>query len=115
MDTKIPTLHTAPMKPIVLALAVAACGGSSIAQTPYSRDVERICDSVQLSGAQDMPENDRVFTIAMWLGSNVETQDGRDFLVRIQPLVGEDKARALEDEAKRVGLRTCALAAEWGR
>jgi cell division protein FtsN len=49
----------------------------------------------------------------MWLGPHVTTNDGREFLVAIQPLEGDAKALALETEAKRVGLTTCALATEW--
>jgi hypothetical protein len=33
--------------------------------------------------------------------------------VRIAPLTGEPKAKALEAEARRVGLGSCALAAAW--
>ena len=35
------------------------------------------------------------------------------FGTRIQPLTGNDKADALEAEARRVGHDGCALAAEW--
>ena len=51
--------------------------------------------------------------VANWLAANLETQESRDFLVKIQPFVGEEKATALENEAKRLGLAGCALAAEW--
>jgi hypothetical protein len=43
----------------------------------------------------------------------LQTPESRQFLIKIQPLVGDAKADALEDEAKRVGLSGCALAAQW--
>jgi hypothetical protein len=43
----------------------------------------------------------------------LKTPEAHEFLVKIQPLEGEPKARALDDEAHRVGLASCALSAEW--
>lgn len=79
----------------------------------YRTDITNLCDAMKLSGAMDKPEDERWVTIAMWLGPHVTTDGGREFLVAIQPLKGEAKALALETEAKRVGLTTCALAGEW--
>ena len=79
----------------------------------YKHDIENLCEVIHRSGADELPEGDRGPTIAMWLGPNIKTEAGHDFLVAIQPLVGEPKAKALDAEARRVGLDTCALAAEW--
>ncbi len=79
----------------------------------YRADITNLCDAVKLSGADKIADDQRIALIAMWLGPNIKTTEGHDFLVAIQPLVGEQKARALEDEARRVGLPGCALAAEW--
>jgi len=84
------------------------------ALTPaYKQDITNLCDVIHLSGADQLPKGDRSPTIAMWLGPHITTADGHEFLVAIQPLVGEAKAMALEHEAHRVGLDHCALAAEW--
>jgi hypothetical protein len=79
----------------------------------YRADITSLCDAVKLSGSEDMPKDERWQVIAMWLGPQIKTTDGHEFLIAIQPLKGEAKALALETEAKRVGLPTCALAAEW--
>lgn len=78
----------------------------------YAKDIEALCDAVKRSGAEDDP-GARQLTIANWLAANLTTPESRQFLVKIQPLVGEEKAQALETEAKRVGLPGCPLAAEW--
>jgi hypothetical protein len=124
------------MKSIVwLALALAACQrgdgrarpspGSAASARPatalpeapvtpeYRQDITTLCDVVRLSKADQMPKNQQWPIIAMWLGPHIQTSAARDFLVAIQPLTGEPKARALEAEAHRVGLEGCALAAEW--
>jgi hypothetical protein len=79
----------------------------------YAQDIDSLCQSVTRSGADKIEANARTLTIANWLAANLKTPESRKFLVEIQPLVGEAKAQALEAEAKRVGLGTCALAAEW--
>jgi hypothetical protein len=79
----------------------------------YRADITTLCDVVKLSGAEDKPKDERWQVIAMWLGPQIKTTEGHEFLVAIQPLKGEAKALALDTEAKRVGLTTCALATEW--
>jgi hypothetical protein len=79
----------------------------------YRADIEALCDCVTRSGADQKPRDERWPIIAMWLGPNIKTTEGHDFLVAIQPLRGEPKAFALETEARRVGLAKCELANEW--
>jgi hypothetical protein len=113
------------MKPLFACLLlVAACHKSSHKAEPtvaadvtpeYKQDIVNLCDVEHLSGADQLPEGNRTPSIAMWLGPHIKTQPGHDFLVKIQPLEGMDKAAALDAEAKRVGIGTCALADEWRR
>ena len=79
----------------------------------YKQDIINLCDVVHLSGADQLPKDQRSPSIAIWLGPHIKTAAGHDFLVAIQPLAGEVKAQALDDEAERVGLPSCALSAEW--
>lgn len=79
----------------------------------YRADITTLCDVVHLSEADKMPKDERWPIVAMWLGPHIKTSEAHDFLVAIQPLQGEAKALALDTEAKRVGLTTCALVAEW--
>lgn len=88
--------------------AVAAAPGSG-----YAKDIEALCESVTRSGADQGEPDAKALTIANWLAANLTTPESRKFLVRIQPLVGDAKASALETEARRVGLAGCALADEW--
>ena len=118
--------------PLLLVLAVAACQEGKQQQqvvddknttvislpkpeiTPaYRADITSLCDAIKLSGAEDKPKDERWVAVAMWLGPQIKTEAGHEFLIAIQPLQGETKALALETEAKRVGLATCALATEW--
>jgi hypothetical protein len=116
------------MKWTLLALALALFGcqhgdaGAPANRAPpdhppvgegYRADIANLCDSVHQSGADKVDDDQRIALIAMWLGPNIKTPEGHQFLVSIQPLAGEAKAKALDDEAHRVGLSGCALSAEW--
>jgi hypothetical protein len=94
---------------------VTGCGRDPAAKVsePYRSDIASLCDVVARSGADKLESGGRAYTTAMWLAANLQTQDAKDYLIRIQPLVGEPKADALEAEARRAGLPHCALADEW--
>jgi hypothetical protein len=102
------------------APAAGSGTGSAAAPAPvgpiaadYRADIENLCDVLKRSGADQLEPAQRNPTIAMWLGPNIKTAAGHQFLVQIQPLQGADKAQALELEAKRVGISECPLATEW--
>jgi len=101
---------------LVTALSASACqsgkGRADWRSTPFGRDMDRICNAVEQSGASQQPDS-RAFLIAQWLGRNLESQEGRHFLAKIQPLEGAAKADALDDQARQVGLGGCPLALEW--
>lgn len=109
------------MKWIPGLVIVAACqhgdgeGPKPAVDEKYRQDIASLCDVVHLSEADKLPDNERAPSIAMWLGPHIKTDQARDFLATIQPLTGEPKAQALEVEARRVGLTSCALANEWRR
>ncbi len=79
----------------------------------YAADIDALCNAVVRSGADKLAPTEQTVTIAMWLGSNLKTAEVRAFLVRVQPLVGNAKADALDAERARAGLATCPLAAIW--
>jgi hypothetical protein len=81
--------------------------------TPYDRDIDRICDVERLSGALEQPEGGRQLAIAQWLPGALETEDAHAFLVEIGTLGPDQKAAALDAEAKKAGLTGCPLARVW--
>ena len=111
------------MKQIACSLAcvvacLAGCQGNrdhAAAAVPeaYRADIDNLCNAVVRAGADQRPAGERTLLIATWLASHLTTDEAHQYLVKIQPLVGEPKAVALDAEATRVGLATCPLAAEW--
>lgn len=82
-------------------------------QTAMGRDLDRICNVMKYSGAeQEGPEN-HAFVTAQWLGQNLESGEGRDFLVEIAQLGAGKKGSALEAKALQVGVTECPTVALW--
>jgi len=80
----------------------------------YRGDISRLCDVMALSGADQLDEGSRMFTVADWLGSNLITEAGHDFLVTMQlESDGRRKGEILRGEASRLGLPACKLAESW--
>ena len=100
---------------VVLALAAACQSGKSPApsDSTYAKDVERICNAEQLSGALQEDPSSRAMLVAVWLGNNLVTQEGRDLMVRQAKLAPAEKAALLRAEAREVGLPGCPTADTW--
>jgi len=90
------------------ANAQAAQGGD-----PYRRDVDRICNAEAQSGALELEEGARAMHVAQWLGSHIESQDGREFLASLSRADPKGKAMLLQQESQKLGLGDCALAQAW--
>ena|SRR5687768_18462 len=106
------------MKWVILTLLVGCQREVQPASTDdpaYARDVDRICNVVERSGAAGMELAERTYLTATWLGSNLESPAGRALLAGIQPLDDANKARALELEATRIGVTSCPLVGELRR
>ncbi|MEO8842993.1 MAG: hypothetical protein ABI591_10555 [Kofleriaceae bacterium] len=93
--------------------AAVAPGPTGPIADDYRADIDNLCDVLKRSGADQLTPGEQQPVIAMWLGPNIKTTAGHNFLVTIAPLQGAAKAEALESEAKRVGIASCPLAAEW--
>ena len=101
------------MKWLVLLVVAAGCQKSAQVDDASGADIVKICNCISLAGAENHP--DQAFVIAQWLPANISTPEAHEFLVKIARLTGEPKARALDDEARRVGMSSCALSAVWRR
>jgi hypothetical protein len=116
MDAKIAWVHLRGMKLLVLlAILAAGCQRSAehAAAPGYADDIRKLCNVMQLSGADAATADQRQLLTANWLSKNLTTAESHEFLVKIQPLDNESKAQALEREAARVEVGACPLAAEW--
>jgi hypothetical protein len=100
-------------------LATAGCqtGGpsdSKTAESPFQRDMARICNGEQRSGALSQPPEQRQMLVAQWLATNIETADARSLLAQIVQSAPADKVTLLRDAATRAGIDDCPLIRAWG-
>lgn len=101
---------------IFLACAVLGCQqGQQVeqAQTPYARDIDKICHAEERSGALEQPESQRGLVVAQWLGGNIESDGARAFLVRLVQADPARKTALLETESRALGITGCPLARSW--
>jgi len=81
----------------------------------YARDVDRICRVKELSGVETQPELNPLVATAQWLSDNLETDAGRQLVIRINGLPTTERAAAYDAEATRVGLTACPTARAWDK
>lgn len=81
----------------------------------YARDIDRICRVEELSDVASQPGVNPVVATAQWLSANLETDAGRQFVIRVNGLPEKDRGAAYDTEATRVGLTTCATARAWDK
>jgi hypothetical protein len=121
VDDKIARVHSRPMSRIARAAVVA--GALSVAlfgckKTPhedsaYASDIRKLCNVMKLSGADVAKDPQKPLLTAQWLGANIQTKEAHQFMIKIQELDGEARAKAYEDESKKLGIDECPLASEW--
>jgi len=107
------------MRLTVAVVAVALFVGCQSGNTPsardatYAKDVERICNVEELSGALKEDPNARSTLVAVWLGNNLVTQEARELMAQQAQLPPAKKAALLRAEAREVGLSGCPTADTW--
>ena len=118
MDAKIARVHSRGMSRIACAAVVAAalfagCKKTPHEESPYAGDIRKLCNVMKLSGADVAKDPQKPLLTAQWLGANIQTKEAHEFMIKIQELEGEQRAKAYEEEAKKVGLDDCPIATEW--
>lgn len=99
------------------ALGACQSGGArpSGGGAAMRRDLDKICNAKQRSGADQDSSGQGTYMMAQWLNANVTSEEGRAFLVDFARL-GQDKAarrKMLEDAAAKHGLSSCPLVDDW--
>lgn len=54
--------------------------------TPMGRDLERVCNQEEASGALELPPGDRAMHTAIWLANALETQPARELMAELTQL-----------------------------
>jgi hypothetical protein len=105
---------------VLATAALAACESKGSpaarpAEHPLRADLDRICQAMTLSGADQEQAANATYVMATWLDANIASEAGRAFLVEFAQL-GQDRAARvakLDGAARRVGLPACPLIEQW--
>ncbi len=87
--------------------------GAGATTADYAKDIDRLCNVMARSGADQQGPGDQMLTTATWLSENLKTPESKQFMLRTNQLAAPERVAALEAEAGRVGLAGCPLAALW--
>jgi hypothetical protein len=83
------------------------------ADTPYVRDIDRICHAEEHSGALKEEPGARPMMVALWLAKNMESEEGRTFAAKISQGSPDEKVALLKAEADKAKIKDCALIEAW--
>ncbi len=64
--------------------------------TPFARDLDRICNAEEQSGALDEIPSARGQHVGVWLATNLESQEGRDLSVELVQLPPPERIARLK-------------------
>lgn len=82
--------------------------------TPMARDLDRICNAEEQSGALDMPPGDRAMHVGVWLATNLESQEARDLSAELSPMPAPTRGKRLKVELAKHGISKCEILYAWG-
>ena len=82
--------------------------------TPMARDLDRICNAEEQSGALDKPPGDRAMHVAIWLATGLESQEARDLSAELSQMPSPTRGKRLKEELVKHGISKCEMLYAWG-
>ncbi len=112
---------------LVSLLALSACDSKTepktreeptpiaapILETPIQRDLDRICNAEEQSGALHEAPNARATHVGMWLANNLESQQARDLSAKLVALAPEERIAHLKGVLREHKLSDCEIIQTW--
>ncbi len=84
-----------------------------ILDTPIKRDLDRICNAEEQSGALHEAPNARATHVGMWLANNLESQQARDLSAKLVALAPEERIAHLKGVLSEHQLSDCEIIRTW--
>ena len=79
-----------------------------------TRDLDRICNAEEQSGALDLPEGDRALHTGIWLANEIELQESRDFVAVLKALDTTERIKRLREKLDQHKMGRCEIIKTWG-
>ena len=84
-----------------------------VPSTAIERDLDRICNAVEQSGALDLQPGERAMHVGIWLAQNIESQEARTLSAELTQLGPDERIARLERELGKHGIGTCEIFHAW--
>ncbi|MCP4445482.1 MAG: hypothetical protein GY811_09085 [Myxococcales bacterium] len=81
--------------------------------TPIKRDLDRICNAEEQSGALHEIPSARASHVGIWLGTNLESQEARTLSATLVQLVPTERIAKLRSVLDTHGFEGCEILATW--
>ena len=81
--------------------------------TPFARDLDRICNAEEQSGALDEIPSARGQHVGIWLATNLESQEGRTLSVELVQLAPPKRSAHLKSVLAEHKMGDCEILATW--
>jgi hypothetical protein len=81
--------------------------------TPYARDLDRICNAEEQSGALDEIPSARGQHVGVWLATNLESQEGRTLSVSLVQLAPPERIARLKGVLAEHSIGDCEILSTW--
>jgi len=84
-----------------------------VLDTPIQRDLDRICNAEEQSGALHEAPNARATHVGIWLANNLESQQARDLSAKLVALAPEERIAHLKGVLREHQLSDCEIIQTW--
>jgi len=84
-----------------------------ILDTPIKRDLDRMCNAEEKSGALDEDPDSRANHVGIWLATNLESQEARTLSAELVALAPEPRIARLREVLKSNAVGPCPILATW--
>lgn len=81
--------------------------------TPMARDLNRICNAEELSGALELQPAERAMHTGIWLAQNLESQEARDLSAALTKLGPAERIARLQRATSEHGIKACEILHAW--
>ena len=81
--------------------------------TPMARDIDRICNAEELSGALDLQPGERAMHAGIWLAENLESQEARNLSAALTKLSPDERIARLQNEVEANRIPSCEILHAW--
>ena len=84
-----------------------------IPPSAFERDLDRICNEEEQSGALELQPGERGIHVAIWLAEQIESQEARELVAELSKLAPQERIARLQQELSKHNIAECEVINAW--